>query len=437
MSLNETATNTSIKDAEVTLHGTGLASLDRLRRTWEDMQRRRSSRGRRGAVGIDGVRPEVFERALDRNLREVSRMLSRRDENGDTAYRIGPLVTRTLVTPKGQQRTVYVARARDQLVLRVVAEELAASMRQARLDTSPPPFPRLVRRLDEALSTGAYRFALRADIAACYGSIPHASLLGRLRSLPLHRDAEVLVERLLTTPVREPLSRRGSGAPLTTGVPPGVSASSLLNELYLSGVDDDLRALGLPVFRYVDDLLVLCPDLDALAAAETAARAATASRGLRLSEPKLVRANLDLGVAFVGLDLSLAGARVDATRIDRWLATRSRGIRSTARLVAAATTREDAEDRLAALIARLNRELSGEMGTLVPLVAATGQLGLLRRLDELVRTALGGMFRRLALTPTGRFRLARAAEWGFLWQRHPGRARDAARRRFGGTHGAA
>jgi hypothetical protein len=435
MSLTGTDSITSTKDAEVTVHGVDLASLDRLRATWTAMQGRRAARGRRGAVGIDGVRAEVFERELERNLREISRMLARRDERGDTAYRIGPLVARTLITPKGQPRTVYVPRARDQLVLRLAAEELAAAMRREGIGTAPPTFPKLVRDLDVTL--GGHRFALRADIASCYASIPHAPLLDRLRALALPRDVFTLIERVLTAPIREPLSRAGSGATPTTGVPPGVSVSSLLNELYLSGVDEDLRALGLPFVRYVDDLLVLCPDVDALDAAEARVRASTSARELRLSEAKLVRANLDLGVPFVGLHVSLGGVRVDEGRIDRWVATRSRAIRSTARLVAAAESRAEAEDRLAELVARLNRDLSGHAGMLVPLVAATGQLDLLRRLDALLLTALGGIFRRLGIAPAGRFRLSRAADWGHRWQRSPKRAREAARRLFGEADGAA
>lgn len=431
MSLTETPHPTSTKDAEGTPHGVGLASYDRLVATWGRMVQRREVRGRRGAVGIDGVRVEVFAQHLERNVREIARVLARRGDDGATAYRLGPLVSRTLVTPRGQQRTVFVPRLRDQLVMRVVADEVAAAMRRARIPTAPPTFLSLVRRLREALGAGAYRFALRADVASYYASIPHAPLLARVDALDVPGDARALVRSLLACPIRKPLSAAGTGEALSCGVPPGVSVSSVLGELYLAGVDDDLRGLGLPCFRYVDDLLVLCPDLPSLGEAEARLRASLEAHGLRLSEAKLSRVNLDLGTRFVGLDVSLSGLLVAEERVERWVSTRSRLFRSAARQIAAAPSRDEALAALATVVARLNRDISGCTGLLVPLLAATGQVDLLRRLDELVRTALGGIFRRLGLTPSGPFRIARAEAWGQRWRTDARRARRAAHRLFG------
>ena len=430
MSPSETLSPTSIKDAENLHDGSSLASLPVLAATWDRLAARRASRGRRAAIGIDGVRAEVFARNLDRNLAEIARKMARRDDAGTTAYRLGPLVKRVLVTPRGKQRTVYVPRMRDQLVLRVVADTLAASMRQRGISASPPTFGRLIPQLHRAVGSGQFRYALRADVASYYASIPHALLLRELDPLSLHPDVIALIQQLLDCEIRDPLSAHGSGRRLSVGLPTGVSVANLLGELYLSGVDRELEGTGALTFRFVDDFLVLCPDLGTLEAAEQRLRAALDVRGLHISESKFSRTNLDIGAQFIGLDISLGGVSVDPERIARWATARSRMFRTGARLIAEAASRPAAEALLADLVLRVNRDLSGLTGPLVPLLALTRQDDLLESLDRLVLTALGGIFRRMGCVPSGVFRVSSAREWAHRWRESPIRARRAAQRLF-------
>ncbi|MFM7143858.1 MAG: hypothetical protein ACKO2K_18290, partial [Alphaproteobacteria bacterium] len=50
----------------MTHDGPGFASRSALTDLWQQMLERQSTRGRRFAIGVDGIRLEVFERDLER-----------------------------------------------------------------------------------------------------------------------------------------------------------------------------------------------------------------------------------------------------------------------------------------------------------------------------------------------------------------------------------
>jgi len=134
---------------------------------------------------------------------------------------------------------------------------------------------------------------------------------------------------------------------------------------------------------------------------------------------------------FLGLRIDQSGIRLDPPRLDRWLVGRRRRIRIAAQEIDRQPDLESKRVALAAFVEDLNRDISGVTGRMVQLAAGASDLGSLETLDRGIRTALGGIFRRCGVTPTGRFRVARAVEWGDRWRRSPRRAREAAVAMFG------
>src|SRR5437762_1097160 len=82
---------------------------------------------RKLAVGADGTRAETFEAGLAQNLREISRRIHRADQDGLPSYRFGPLLMFEHSKGGGVSRNIYVARVRDQLVLRVMHDVVCAA----------------------------------------------------------------------------------------------------------------------------------------------------------------------------------------------------------------------------------------------------------------------------------------------------------------------
>jgi|HubBroStandDraft_5_1064220.scaffolds.fasta_scaffold533749_2 hypothetical protein len=96
-------------------------SIESLSNTWHKMRHQpHTSAKKELAVGADGTRAETFEADLAQNLREISRRIHRTDQDGLPSYRFGPLLAFDHSKVDGASRSIYVARVRDQLVLRVM-----------------------------------------------------------------------------------------------------------------------------------------------------------------------------------------------------------------------------------------------------------------------------------------------------------------------------
>lgn len=110
----------------------------------------------------------------------------------------------------------------------------------------------IISRLSALAKEMSPKYIIRADVESFYESINHKSLLDMLHSSP---KLSVPPRRVITQLIRKYQALTG----LDKGVPRGVGISSYLSELYMSVVDDKIRALPDVTYyeRFVDDLIVI------------------------------------------------------------------------------------------------------------------------------------------------------------------------------------
>ena len=129
------------------------------------------------------------------------------------------------------------------------------------------------------------KYALDADIKGCFENIGHAALLAKLDAPPALRQA---VKAWLKAGVLSD----GVVTPTPSGSPQGGVISPLLMNVALHGLEGaataTYRKAGTPVhlIRYADDLVVLCADLEGIAASREAVERWLAGMGLHLSPTK-------------------------------------------------------------------------------------------------------------------------------------------------------
>lgn len=211
-------------------------------------------------VGVDGIPasqiidwPESRRLSLIRSIQNAVR---------NDCYRFSAY--RELLLPKGRgkpPRVISVPSIRDRVLLKALTNVLVESF-DAPTMSRPPQLA--ARTLSKAVHEGAWTGAVRIDIKDYYGSIDHSELerilAKKVRSkliLGLIRDAN-------KTPTVPLGTRRDAVASPGIGIPQGTTLSSTLSTLYLSALDESLGSD--PRFfyiRYVDDILILCDDLDA------------------------------------------------------------------------------------------------------------------------------------------------------------------------------
>jgi len=168
--------------------------------------------------------------------------------------------------------------------------------------------------------TQGYQWVLDADIEACFDTIGHTALMGRVRARVSDKRVLVLVKAFLKAGI---LTELGEERDTPTGTPQGGILSPLLANIALSVLDEHVhapwlpdgmmstasrrharRAMGLPtwrIVRYADDFVILVHGSkdDAHALREEIA-AVLAPAGLRLSAAKTSVRHMRDGFDFLG-----------------------------------------------------------------------------------------------------------------------------------------
>ena len=279
----------------------------------------RRVRGNKGArtAGIDGVTPRSLASGAEKLLAGLRDDLK--------ARRFVPQRVRQKTIPKssGKVRSLGIPTVADRVVqasLKLVLEPIFEA------DFKPCSYGfRPKRRAQDAIAeihflgspTRNYEWVFEGDIEACFDTIDHTALLGRVR----HRIGDKRVLRLVKAFLKAGvLAEDGSRHRTITGTPQGGILSPLLANIALSVLDEHFtqrwEALGPPwtrakrrragepvarLVRYADDFVIMVGGTrDDAEALRDEVAAVLAPMGLRLSADKTRVCHIDEGFDFLG-----------------------------------------------------------------------------------------------------------------------------------------
>ena len=248
------------------------------------------------AAGVDHVTPEMFERRMSENVRQLHEEL-----HGGT-YQPRP-VRRTLIPKPGSRdmRPLGIPTIRDRVVqtaLRDVIEpiferDFAAHSYGFRPGRSCKD---ALRRVDALLKAG-YVYVVDADLKSYFDTIPHDRLLQLIAEKISDGRVLALIEAFLKQGVMDGLHEWTP----EEGAPQGAVISPLLSNIYLDPLDHLLAAAGFEMVRYADDFVILCRSREDADRALALVQDWTAEAGLTLHPEKthVAHAVTD-GFAFLG-----------------------------------------------------------------------------------------------------------------------------------------
>lgn len=206
-----------------------------------------------GAAGVDHVTITMYERDLDRHLARLAASLR------DGTYRPQP-IRRTWIDKPGsrEQRPLGIPTVRDRIVqtaLRLVLEPIFERAFAAQSFGFRPcrGCKDALRRVD-ALHRAGHTWVVDADLRRYFDTIPHRSLMQRVRAKVADRRVLALLDAFLTQRVLDGLS---AWSP-EEGTPQGAVISPLLANIYLDPLDHTVAAAGFELVRYADDFVILC-----------------------------------------------------------------------------------------------------------------------------------------------------------------------------------
>lgn len=234
-----------------------------------------------GAAGVDHVSVTEFVRQMPENLWQLSDALK------DGTYR--PQAIRRVHIPKpgtNETRPLGIPTVRDRIVQTAIVNVIEPIFERHFAEQSYGFRPGrgckdALRRVDQLLKSG-YTHVVDADLKDCFGSIPQAPLMSRLRTRIADGRVLSLIESFLQADI---LAGLEEWTP-TAGAPQGAVLSPLLSNIYLDPLDHLLAAHGLEMVRYADDFVILCRTREDAHRALELVRGWVADNGLTLHPDK-------------------------------------------------------------------------------------------------------------------------------------------------------
>jgi RNA-directed DNA polymerase len=262
-------------------------------------RKKKADRNKSLPIGIDGVSTSVFERNYDFSLNEIHRKL--KIKNGRIDYKFAPLLRIERSKSQGGVRVLHIPRLRDQIVLRLLHNEIKrlAEIRGIDLNLKSPYS--FVNRFNQRIEKNENAIILKTDISKFYDSIPRKEAVQLCLELGIQKELfEFLVNWSQNLKVQQSQLYADSEFEDFQGLPQGLSLSSLLAELYVRQVDQNfLDNEG--YFRYIDDIVVVCRNNDDAEGVLEQLKHSIERIGLKLSPCKTEILRIQDGVEWLGL----------------------------------------------------------------------------------------------------------------------------------------
>lgn len=268
------------------------------------------------AKGLDRVSGPQYAQDAQRALTIASRKCL------DGTFKFTPY--REVLKPKGRDkppRIIGIPTVRDRVVLGQMHRFLAAVF--------PEAVPRqisgaYVRRIAEGLGQAPPdTWICGTDIKTFYDSIQRDRLSQIVQKRVNVAAANALIRcavRTPTVPKGTPRSRRSSFSE-NRGIPQGLAISNILASIYMSPIDEPMKALGVTYERYVDDVLMFGTE-SSVTKAYRSLMARLKRRGLglhALSSPKTKIQPLHESFEYLGYMFCMPKITVRESTVERFI----------------------------------------------------------------------------------------------------------------------
>lgn len=248
----------------------------------------------KGAFGIDRVSIRKYEDKLERNIKELERLLRLGKYN--------PLPVKRVFIPKldGKKRPLGIPAVRDRVVQQAILEVIqpifeplfANSSYGFRPNCSPI---QAVNKVQEYLDQG-YEYIVEADIKDFFGTLNHQRLISKVKEEVKDKKLLKLIWKFLKSGVME----EGKLKKVVSGTPQGGVISPILANIYLNDFDYKIEKAGLKLVRYADDFVILTKSVNQATFAMKMIKELIKSIKLKLAREKTKITEYWWGFEFLG-----------------------------------------------------------------------------------------------------------------------------------------
>lgn len=205
-------------------------------------------------VGIDRINHVTFQKKLDQNLDIIYKKVHA------NSYKFSPYKQKLISKgAKKYPRELSIPTIRDGIVLRCLCN-LLTDVYQDELNIEIPQMK--IEQIKNVIQSDKYDGFVKIDVTSFYPSIDH-EILFRILRYKVRKDEviDLLKNSIINPTIDQP--RGGKYKQNKLGVPQGLSISNILAEIYLKDLDELFSSIGdIKYFRYVDDILILCNEIE-------------------------------------------------------------------------------------------------------------------------------------------------------------------------------
>lgn len=261
--------------------------------------KKQTERNKKMPIGVDGVSSEVFEKNLDFSLDEIYRKLLVKTDKIE--YKFAPLLRIERTKSQGGVRALHIPRLRDQIVLRLIHNEIQRLSYCHGIDLKVKSPYSFVNKFDLLIKHNPEAIILKTDISQFYDSIPRSKAIELCKGLGVRKELyDFILNWSENLKIRPGNFYMNSDFNTFQGLPQGLSISSLLAELYVRQIDQGfINETG--YLRYIDDVVIVCRDINDAHKKLEYLRQAVSDIGLKLSSNKTEILRIKDGLEWLGL----------------------------------------------------------------------------------------------------------------------------------------
>ena len=267
-----------------------------------------------GAPGVDGVTVEKYESELSENLELIQTELKTK------TYTPSPVRRVMIDKPDGGKRPLGIPTVKDRVVQQAVVNKInpifddgfhpsSYGYRKGRSQAQA------IEKATQFARKYQFRFAVDMDLSKCFDRLDHEFLINEVAK----KISDGSVLWLIRTFLKSGALEDGRFIETEEGSPQGGVISPLLSNIYLNVFDQEMKARGIRIVRFADDILIF-----AVSKAEAGNYKALATTilekqmKLTVNKEKTHITSLEQGIDFLGVKIRMKYITIQEKRLKRF-----------------------------------------------------------------------------------------------------------------------
>ena len=267
-----------------------------------------------GAPGVDGVTVEKYESELSENLELIQTELKTK------TYTPSPVRRVMIDKPDGGKRPLGIPTVKDRVVQQAVVNKMnpifddgfhpsSYGYRKGRSQAQA------IEKATQFARKYQFRFAVDMDLSKCFDRLDHEFLINEVAK----KISDGSVLWLIRTFLKSGALEDGRFMETEEGSPQGGVISPLLSNIYLNVFDQEMKARGIRIVRFADDILIF-----AVSKAEAGNYKALATMilekqmKLTVNKEKTHITSLEQGIDFLGVKIRMKYITIQEKRLKRF-----------------------------------------------------------------------------------------------------------------------